>query len=62
MHGDGKSTTQGNYHMETMTDSSGKYIAKIVGAPDSSPVTIAEKGATKPSFTDVVDKLRAKFP
>ena len=28
--------------METMIESSGKYMAKIVGAPDLSPVIIAE--------------------
>lgn len=64
MHGDGKSTTGGNYHIETMKDSSGKYIAKIAGAPDSSPVTIAEAskaGKAQPSFQDVVDTLKAKF-
>lgn len=61
MHGDGKSTTGGNYHIETMQDSSGKYIAKIAGAPDSSPVIIAAAGEAQPSFQGVVDGLKAKF-
>ena len=61
VHGDHKSTTGGSYHIETMKDSSGKYIAKIVGAPDPSPVIIAAAGEAQPSWNDVVRKLRAKF-
>ncbi|KAF2771427.1 hypothetical protein EJ03DRAFT_29236 [Teratosphaeria nubilosa] len=30
VHGDGKSSTGGKYHMETMKTSNGKYKAKIV--------------------------------
>lgn len=40
VHGDTKSTTEGTYHTETMKDSNGAFIAKIVGAFDSSPVII----------------------
>ena len=41
-------------------DSSSNYIAKTVGPPDSSPVTIAAVGEAQPSFEDVVNRLRAK--
>lgn len=61
LHGDTKSTTEGNYHIRTMKDSNGVFIAKIVGAPDSSPVTIAAAGAAEPSLQEVVDALKAKF-
>ena len=61
VHGDRKSIIDGKYHIETMKDSSGKYIAKIAGAPASSPVIIAEAGEAPPSFQDVVDGLKAKF-
>lgn len=61
LHGDTKSTTEGNYHIRTMKDSSGAFIAKIVGAPDLSPVTIAATGAAEPCLQEVVDALKAKF-
>ncbi len=41
-----------------MKDSKGTYIAKIVGALDSSPVTIAAAGAAESSFQNVVDELK----
>lgn len=36
IHGNGKSTTGGQFHIETMKDSTGKYVAKIVGTTDES--------------------------
>ena len=42
-------------------DSSGYYIAKTVGTPESSPVTIAAVGEAQPSFEYVVNRLRVKF-
>lgn len=64
LHGDTKSTKEGNYHIRTMKDSNGAFIAGIMGAPNSSPVTIAAAGAAgaaKPSLQEVVDALKAKF-
>lgn len=61
MHGDTKSSTGGTFHIETMKDTNGIYIAKIVGAPDSSPVTIAAADAAEPTLQDVVEKLRVEF-
>lgn len=61
LHGDTKSTTEGNYHIRTMKHSNGAFIAKIVGALDSSPVTIAAAGAAEPSLQEVVDAMKEKF-
>lgn len=61
VHGDTKSSTGGAYHIETIKDSNDDYRAKVVGATDSSPVTIAEAGAAEPSFQDIVDKLKAYY-
>lgn len=44
-----------------MKDSNGAFIAKIVGAADSLPVTIAMASAAEPSLQEVVDALKAKF-
>lgn len=61
LHGDDKSTTDGNDQIKTMKDSKCTFIAKIVGALDSSPVTIAAVGAAELSLQEVVDALKAKF-
>ena len=62
VHGDGKSTTGGAYHIETMLDSGGNYIAKIVGASPAETVTIATKGSQEPSFQKIVDELKKVYP
>lgn len=62
IHGDCKSTTGGKYHIEIMKSTEGKYIAKIVGAPDNSPVEIDDENATvEPSMARVASVLKAKF-
>ena len=60
VHGETKSITEGTYHTETPRDSKGIYIAKIVGALDSSPVTIAAAGAQRTLFRNVMDELKVK--
>jgi hypothetical protein len=56
VHGDGKSTTGGNYHMEVMHDSDGRYHVKIVGGAQEQVTFDSE-----PTFTDIVDELKSKF-
>ena len=55
IHGDGKSTTGGKFHLETMTTSTGGYKVRLVG----SDVTLDY--STKPSFATIVGDLKAKF-
>ena len=59
-HGNGKASTGGKYHIETMRDSNGRYIAKIVGA-SGNIVTVAPAGSPEPSMADVVEKLKEEY-
>ena len=54
IHGDGKSTTGGKFHLETMTASNGTYKVRLVG----SDITL--EYATAPSFNTIVTDLKAK--
>ena len=47
--------------MKTIIDSSGKYVAQIAGAPDSSSIIIAEAVEAQPSSRSIMNKLKAKF-
>lgn len=55
----GRSSTRDlNSHIETMLDSNGRYIAKVVPSPPGTdPVVIAEKGADPPTAAQVVNKI-----
>ena len=62
IHGNGKSTSGGQFHIETMKDSTGKYVAKIVGTNDESVVVIDDgNSANGPSFAQIISVLRVKY-
>lgn len=58
IHGDGKSTTGGKFHMETIHDSTGKFKVKLV--EDRSTIKTLEYG-TQPSFELIVADLRKAY-
>ena len=61
LHGDGKSTTGGAYHIETMHGSDGVYKAKVVG-PGGAPSVQASWPADThppPSVSTVIAGLKA---
>lgn len=59
IHGDGKSTTGGQFHMETMHDSAGNYKVKIVGGDKSLVENLEYK--EEPSFDTIVADLKAAY-
>jgi hypothetical protein len=59
VHGDTKSSVGGKFHMETMLDANGRYIAKIVGA--NIQVVVAPAGTVPPpTLPQVAAALRAE--
>ena len=58
IHGDGKSTTGGKYHMETILDSSGKYKVKLV--QDDSTLHTLEYDA-EPSLETIVTDMKTAY-
>jgi len=58
-HGDGKSTTGGAYHIETMLDSNGVHKAKVVGPGGGTAVSAEWAAGSNPSVVDVVKSLKA---
>lgn len=45
-----------------MKGSGGRYIAKVVGAPDFAQIVVAEAGTVpEPSFGDVIEKLQQHY-
>ncbi|KAL9124524.1 MAG: hypothetical protein Q9217_006149, partial [Psora testacea] len=62
VNGNGKSTSGGQFHIETMKDITGRYIAKIVGTKDESIVVINEGNSVDgPSFAQIISVLKAKY-
>jgi len=62
VHGNGKSTSGGQFHIETMKDSTGRYVAKIVGTNDESVVVIDDGNSVDgPSFVQVIAVLKEKY-
>jgi hypothetical protein len=59
IHGDGKSSTGGKWHMETMKTSEGAYKVKVV-ENDSTTVVTLDYGS-EPSFETIVADLKAKY-
>ena len=55
IHGDGKSTTGGKFHMETMATSDGQYKVRLVGSD------IVLTYASEPEFETIVDDLKSKL-
>ncbi|EJF61935.1 hypothetical protein BD309DRAFT_963967 [Dichomitus squalens] len=62
LHGDGKSTTGGSYHIETIHGSDGVYKAKVVGPGGATKVEVEWAAATNPAPTvaTVIAALKAK--
>ncbi|KAI1796100.1 hypothetical protein LXA43DRAFT_1057876 [Ganoderma leucocontextum] len=62
LHGDGKSTTGGAYHIETILGSDGVFKAKVVGPGGSAKVEASWPAGTnpKPSVAAVIAALKAK--
>ena len=60
IHENGKSKRGGQFHIETMKDSTGRYVAKIVGISDGSVVIDEGNSANRPSFAQIVSVLKAK--
>ena len=62
LHGDGKSTTGGAYHIETIHGSDKVYRAKVVGPGGATKVEVEWAAETEPAPTiqDVVAKLKAQ--
>ncbi|KAE8440861.1 hypothetical protein EG329_006378 [Mollisiaceae sp. DMI_Dod_QoI] len=56
IHGDGKSTTGGKWHMETMNTSKGTYKVKIV--EDGTTLETLEYDS-EPSFSTLVDDMQS---
>lgn len=54
IHGDGKSTTGGKFHLETMATSDGKYKVRLV----ESDIVLTYESV--PEFGTVVEDLKAK--
>jgi hypothetical protein len=61
VHGNGKSVSGGQFHIETMKDSTGRYVAKIVGTNDGSVVIDEGNSANGPSFAQIISVLKAKY-
>lgn len=61
VHGNGKSASGGQFPIETMKDSTGKYVAKIVGTNDGSVVIDDGNSANGPSFAQIISGLKAKY-
>ncbi|KAL2051855.1 hypothetical protein ABVK25_007770 [Lepraria finkii] len=61
VHGNGKSVSGGQFHIETMKDSTGRYVAKIVGTNDGSVVIDEGNSADGPSFAQIISVLKAKY-
>lgn len=62
IHGNGKSCSGGRFHIETMKDSAGRYLAKIVGTKDETVVVIDDgNSANGPSFAQVISVLKGKY-
>ncbi|KAI4210729.1 MAG: hypothetical protein LQ351_006404 [Letrouitia transgressa] len=62
VHGNGKSSSEGQFHIETMKDSTGRYIAKIVGTADESVVVIDDGNSeNEPSFAEIISALQRKY-
>ncbi|KAG9090709.1 hypothetical protein FS749_000347, partial [Ceratobasidium sp. UAMH 11750] len=56
-HGNGKATTGGEFHVETMLSTKGEYITRIV-SKDTINVVIAAAGAAQPSPSEMVAALK----
>ena len=63
VHRNDKSSTGGHFHIETMKDSNGRCIAKVVGAEDQKLVIIDDDGnsANGPSFPQIMAKWKAHY-
>ena len=62
VHGNGKSSSGGQFHIETMKDTTGRCIAKIVGTEDESIVVIDDGSSVHgPSFAGIITALKAKY-
>jgi len=61
VHGNGKSVSGGQFHIETMKDSTGKYVAKIVGTNDGIVVIDDGNSANGPSFAQIISVLKAEY-
>ncbi len=62
-HGDGKSTTNGEYFTETMGGSDGKYHVRVIygGSTVLGPFEMPNaNGAGEPTAEDVVSELRKR--
>lgn len=61
VHGNGKSASEGQFHIETMKDSTERYVAKIVGTKDENVVVIDDGNSIdEPSFVQVIAVLKEK--
>jgi len=62
IHGNGKSSGGGQSHIVTMKDSTGRYVAKIVGTKDESIVVIDDgNSANGPSVAQIISVLKARY-
>ena len=62
MHGDGKATTSGAYHIDTIHATDGVYEAKFVGPGGGTAAEVEWPAATEPppDATTIISELRAK--
>ena len=61
-HGNGKSTSGGLFHVETVEDGTGRYGAEIGGTNDDSGVVIDDGNPAKgPSFAHIISVLRGNY-
>ena len=58
IHGDGKSTTGGKFHMKTMHDSKGKYQVKLVEGDKTIYTKVYDE---EPTFGTIVTDLRNDY-